>query len=98
MAAQRLRMRQIRNVLKLHYEKQLSQRQVARACDIGAFVTRMHVGQNGGLSKRIILNSIRAPNPTAVKRMLPVVDRGPANAGRLQFLVRLNDGIGNARD
>jgi len=28
-------MRQIRNVLKLHYEKQLSQRQVARACDIG---------------------------------------------------------------
>lgn len=35
MAAQRLRMRQIRNVLKLHYESRLSQRQIARACGLG---------------------------------------------------------------
>lgn len=35
MAAKRLPMRQIRNVLKLRYEQKLSQRGIARACGIG---------------------------------------------------------------
>ena len=35
MAAQRLRVRQIRNVLKLHYENGLPQREIARVCGIG---------------------------------------------------------------
>src|SRR5213594_1171918 len=66
--------------------------------DIRAFVTGVHVGAHGGISEGIIEDSVRAANPTAVERVLPVIHGGPTDARWRQMLVGADDRLGNARD
>ena len=52
MAARRLSMRKIKEVLRLHYEKGLSAREIARSLDIGRGTIRNYLdrAQRAGLS------------------------------------------------
>src|SRR2546422_1910703 len=68
------------------------------AGDIGALVAGMHVGANGGITEWVFENFIRAANPTAVERLLPVINGGPANARGREILIGADDGLGDAGD
>ena len=55
----------------------------------------MHVGQSGGITKRIDDTRLRPPHPAAVVGVMPIIDKSPTEPRRCQPVVRSHNCLGD---